>query len=127
MEEIARSVKNLKNNKSPGPDGFSAEFFKFFWPDMKHFLYRSIKEGCEKGELSVTQKMGIISILPKGNKPRKYLKNWRPISLLNVTYKIFSYCLASRIKILLPYLIHENQTGFLKNRYIGEILEYFMI
>ena len=95
-------------------------FSIFFWPDLKHFLYRSIKEGCEKGELSVTQKMGIISILPKGNKPREYLKNWRPISLLNVTYKIFSYCLASRIKILLPYLIHENQTGFLKNRYIGE-------
>ena len=95
-------------------------FSIFFWPDLKHFLYRSIKEGCEKGELSVTQKMGIISILPKGNKPREYLKNWRPISLLNVTYKIFSYCLASRIKILLPYLIHENQTGYLKNRYIGE-------
>ena len=38
MEEIARSVKNLKNNKSPGPDGFSAEFFKFFWPYLKHFF-----------------------------------------------------------------------------------------
>ena len=52
---------------------------------MKHFLYGSIKECCEKGELSVTQKMGIISILPKGNKPREYLKK-----------KLASYLLAKR-------------------------------
>lgn len=79
-----------------------------------------MREGLDKGELSISQKMGIISILPKGDKPRDYLKNWRPISLLNISYKIISHCLASRIKQFLPQLIHENQTGFIKNRYIGE-------
>ena len=48
------------------------------------------------------------------------MKNWRPISLLNVTYKIISACIASRIKKVLPKIIHHSQKGFMKGRYIGE-------
>lgn len=95
-EEALLALKNMKNNKSPGSDGFTTEFFKFFWKDLG-FLLRSVNVGFEFGELSVTQKQGIISILPKGDKPREYLTNWRPISLLNVTYKIVSACIANRI------------------------------
>ena len=120
IQELGIAVRNLKNDKSPGPDGYTAEFFKFFWPDLKYFIFRSIQNGIAKGELSTTQKMGIISLLPKGNKPREYIKNWRPISLLNLSYKILSNCLANRLKKVLYYLIHENQKGFLKDRYIGE-------
>ena len=47
---------------------------KQFWPDLKYFIFRSIQNGIAKGELSTTQKMGIISLLPKGNKPREYIK-----------------------------------------------------
>ena len=64
--------------------------------------------------------MGIISCLPKGDKPRHFLKNWRPITLLNVLYKIISGCISHRIKSTLDYLISDTQTGFLKGRYIGE-------
>ena len=53
-------------------------------------------------------------------KPREYLKNWRPISLLNNSYKLLSSCLANRLKQILAKLIHENQKGFLSGRYIGE-------
>lgn len=74
--------------------------------------------------LSNVQSQGIISILPKGNKPREFLKNWRPILLLNVTFKLLSTVLANRLKPLLNTLIHENQKGFLADtyiyRYIGE-------
>ena len=84
------------------------------------FLLRSYNKSFDKGELSITQKQGIISILPKGDKPREFLKNWRPISLLNVSYKVISACIANRIKQVLSFLIHENQKGFLKNRFIGE-------
>lgn len=119
-EEALAALKGMKNDKSPGTDGFSAEFFKFFWKDIGHFLIRSLNFGFSKGELSITQKQGIISILPKGTKPREYLSNWRPISLLNVTYKIASACIANRIKTVLNFLIHDNQKGFLKDRFIGE-------
>ena len=70
--------------------------------------------------MSVTQRQGIIITIPKRDKPREFLKNWRPISLLNVTYKIGSSCIASRLKLVLPQLINEDQTGFVAGRYIGD-------
>ena len=120
QEEALVSLKNMKNNKSPGSDGFSAEFLKFFWSDIGHFVVRSVNNSFQKGELSNTQKEGIITCIPKGDKDKKYLKNWRPISLLNITYKIASACIANRIKKELPYLINEDQTGFISGRFIGE-------
>lgn len=73
-----------------------------------------------KKELPISQKLGIISCLPKCDKPRQYLKNWRPITLLNVLYKLVSGCISYRIKSTLDYIISDTQTGFLKGRYIGE-------
>ena len=119
-QEALQALKHMKNDKTPGTDGYTTEFFNFFWKDVGIFLLRSVNYSFDKGELSITQKQGIISILPKGDKPREFLKNWRPISLLNVTYKIISACIANRLKQVLSYLIHENQKGFLKNRFIGE-------
>ena len=119
-EEMLSSLKHMKNNKSPGSDGFTIEFFKFFWTDIGHFIVRSINYGFETGELSSTQKEGVITCLPKGNKNKQYIKNWRPISLLNVTYKLASACIANRLKKVLPSLIHSDQTGFIAGRYIGE-------
>ena len=98
IEEAGLILKNMKNNKTPGSDGFSTEFFKFFWKDLKIFIVNSLNYSTEIGELSVTQKQGIIICLPKGNKPRHFLKNWRPISLLNTVYKIGSGVIAKRFK-----------------------------
>ena len=119
-QEILNALKNMANNRSPGSDGFTAEFFKFFWSDIGDFLTRSINCGYEFGEMSSTQKEGIITCLPKGDKPKQYLKNWRPISLLNVSYKLASACIANRLKLVLPSIISHDQTGFLSGRYIGE-------
>ena len=120
LEEISLSLKKMKNEKSPGPDGYTAEFFKFFWCDLKHYLHRSYTCGMKTGSLSITQKQGVISIIPKGDKPRELLKNWRPISLLNVSYKILSGTIANRIKTVLNGIIHEDQRGFLQGRFIGD-------
>ena len=49
-----------------------------------------------------------------------FLKNWRPISLFSIDYKIVTKCIASRLKQVLPSLVHPDQTGYLKGRYIGE-------
>ena len=62
----------------------------------------------------------MISCLPKGNKPRDDLKNWRPISLTSVLYKMVTSVIATRLKKVLPELISDCQTGFLKGRFIGE-------
>merc|ERR1712240_355738 len=70
--------------------------------------------------MSITQKEGLITCIPKGNKPKKYVKNWRPISLLNISYKIASGCIASRIKSVLPLLIGREQSGFMSERFTGD-------
>ena len=80
------------------------------------FVVRSLNDGFRKGELSTTQKEGVIICIPKGDKSKDLIKNWRPISLLNVVYKIGSACIAKRLKSVLPFLINEDQTGFMANR-----------
>ena len=120
VAEAKVALSGMKNNKSPGSDGYTVEFFKFFFSDLGHFLVRSVNLGFTRQQLSVTQKQGIITCIPKDGKPKQLLKNWRPISLLNVSYKITSACIANRIKIMLPKIIHKDQRGFMKGRYIGE-------
>ena len=118
--EALKALKNMANNKSPGSDGFTVEFYKFFWGDIGQLFVRAVNYGYEMGELSSTQKEGIITCIPKGDKPKEFLKNWRSISLLNVSYKIASACIANRLKSVLPNIINHDQTGFLSGRYIGE-------
>ena len=86
--EACEALKNMKNNKSPDQDGFTVEFLKIFLNDIGYFLVRSINEGFSKQCLSFTQRQGVIICLPKERKPKQFLKNWRPISLLYVSYKI---------------------------------------
>ena len=120
LDEISFSLKEMKNGKSPGSDGFGAEFFKVFWKQLGGFVLRSLNEGFRKGELSNTQKEAIIICIPKTDKERDKVKNLRPISLLNIVYKIGSSSIANRIKSILPEIINEDQTGFVKNRFIGD-------
>ena len=110
----------MKNNKSPGLDGYTVEFFKFFWVDLGYFIMRSLNYGYRIGSLSITQKQGVITCLPKPNKSRFSLKKWRPISLLNVIYKIASSVIANRLKKVLLNLINEDQKGFISGHFIGE-------
>ena len=93
--EISEVLFNMKPDKSPGITGFTAEFFKVFWKQIGHFVLRSINCGYRKGELSITQKQGIITCIPKENKPKHLLKNWRPLTLLDSVNKIASGTIAN--------------------------------
>ncbi len=73
----------------------------------------------EKGELIVEQKRGIITLLSKKGKNRLFLKNWRPISLLNNDYNVIAI-LAMRLQLVLLNIINDDQSGYLKGRYIGQ-------
>ena len=120
VEEIGQALKQMKNGKSPGIDGYPAEFFKIFWKKLKFFVLIAYNWSYTKGELSVSLRQCLISCIPKGNKPRIFLKNWRPISLLSCVYKILSSAIANRLKGVLDKLISRTQTGFISGRYIGE-------
>ena len=73
-QELSSALKNMKNSKSPGSDGFTAEFFKFFWKDLGLFILNSINYAYKNDSLSVTQKQGVITCLPKPNKNKHFLK-----------------------------------------------------
>ena len=79
-----------------------------------------INESFEKGEMSSSQKQAIITLTEKKEIDRSFLENWRPISLVNVDTKIMTNVIASRIKNILPDIIHPNQTGYVKDRFIGQ-------
>jgi len=110
----------MANNKSPGSDGLTVEFYKIFWSTLKEHYIKSINYSFENGELTALQKQGIITLIPKSDKDLDYISNWRPISLLNIDYKVATKAIANRIKKVLPLIISFDQTGFMKNRYIGE-------
>ncbi len=117
--EILATLKLLQNGKSPCSDGLTAEFYKFLWIDIRLFLVDSIKYLIENGELSIEQKWGIITLIPKKEKNRLFLINWKPITLLNVDYKILAKSLANRLCKVLPHIINEDQTGYIKGRFIA--------
>ena len=110
----------MKNDKSPGSDGLTSEFCKRFWEEIGDDVVQSINSAFDKGELSICQKRGIITLLPKKDKPTDVLNNLRPVNLLNVDYKIATKVIANRLAKVLPDIICPNQTGYVKNRYIGE-------
>ena len=120
FEELKDALTSFADNKSPGEDGFTKEFYEAFFDLLWKDLLNSYNDAFNKGSLSVSQKRGTITLIPKGDENLSDLKNWRPISLLNIDYKILSKVLAKRMEQHLPKLIHSDQTGFVNGRYIGQ-------
>ena len=74
----------------------------------------------EIGQLPIPQKCGIIKLIPRKDADPNLIKNWRPLTPLNCDYKIVSKAIANRIKTVLPELISDDQSGFIKNRCISD-------
>ena len=120
FEECKDTLKSFSNGKSPGEDGFTVEFYRCFFDILGNDLVDSLNTAHEKGQLSISQRRGVIILIPEEEESLANLKNWRPITLLNVDYKVAAKAIAKRIEPLLPKLIHSDQTGFVKGRYIGD-------
>lgn len=73
-EEIAFVLNMMKNNKNLGSDGFSAEFFKFFFNDLKVYIKKTINDGYHSRIFSIPQRQGLITCIPKGDNSRQYIK-----------------------------------------------------
>ena len=92
------------------------EFYKFFWSEIGTFLVDSLNYAYFHGELSNLQKQAVITLIEKKDKDRRWIKNWRPISLVNVDVKIGSKAIAKRLETVLPHIIHYDQNAFVKGR-----------
>ena len=119
--ECVESLKNMESNKTPGTDGIPVEFYKVFWNDIKPFFFASINASRTKGLLSISQRRGLLTLIPKKDKALCYIKNWRPISLLNCDYKIAAKSIANRIKRTLPSVINSDEARFQKTGLLAKI------
>ena len=120
LNEIYQALVNIPPNKSPGNHGLSKEFYLCVFDMLGSTLMESLNYAIEKGELSSSQRQAVITLIEKKGKDKRYLKNWRPISLLNVDTKILSKALSTRIKKVIGSVIESDQTAYVPGRYIGE-------
>uniref|UniRef100_A0A670HTQ3 Reverse transcriptase domain-containing protein n=2 Tax=Podarcis TaxID=42163 RepID=A0A670HTQ3_PODMU len=119
-EEIDAVLKNLKPHKAPGPDGFTAEFYKKFKEPLMPYMTRLFNDIIKGGPIPKTWTHSKIVSIPKPLKDSLKVESYRPISLINQDYKIFTSILANRLKIFLHKLIAPDQTGFVPGRNITD-------
>ena len=121
--EMKRALFSMANNKSPGSDGISAEFYKTFWSLLQDDLRDVSNEWTAKKRLGNTQANAVITCLHKKGE-RNDIRNWRPVSLLNVDYKILTKTMANRVTKVLPSIINEQQTACVPGRCMTNNISY---
>ena len=118
--ELTQAITEMKKGRSPGSNGYTSDFFKHFWTYLGIFLFRTMQQSITDGSLSLSHKESIVTLIPKTGKALNSLKDWRPISLLNVDFKIISAAMASRLKRVIHHLVSPYQSAYIKGRFIGE-------
>lgn len=111
LEEVKKAVFDSDPNSSPGPDGFTSCFFQKAWDIISQNILDMVKAVCNGNSCLV--------LIPKIEAPQNFLE-FRPISLNKVSQKIVSKALNNRLAKLIPKIISQNQTSFIKGRSIGE-------
>ena len=119
-DELHLAIKGMKKLASPGLDGLTVPFYQEFWPLIGRLVFENAKYAVEHEHFSIDQRRGLLKLIPKKDKNPGFVTNLRPITLLNVDYKIATKALAARLRDIVPSLIDTDQKGFVRNRYLGE-------
>jgi hypothetical protein len=119
LEQIQKAMYSMAQGKSPGPDGLGAEFYHALGPLIASPLHQMLLEAQRKGVLPSAFASGDIAVLYKKGDPRD-VRNYRPITLLQVDYKIYSKILVRRMKTVIDSFVSKEQLGFVPNRNIAE-------
>lgn len=116
VEELNIAIARLKVNKSPGPDGFISEWYKSLRESLTPVLLATFNWILKGGVAPPSWREAIILVIPKEGSAKTECGNFRPISVLNVDYKLFTSILARRLDTVIPEQIHLDQTGFVRQR-----------
>ena len=113
---MTASLHSMKKGKTPGSNGFTVDFFRCFWDPLGILLHRAFNY-CYSNDTTIpTHRESIITLIPKIGKSSHALQGWRPISLLNVDYKIISTAIANRFKKVINKIISPTQSAYMKGR-----------
>ena len=118
--ELLNALTSMDNDTSPGNDGITKEFYIQFWEVIKEPFFASIQQSFIVDELSTSQNQAVIKLIEKKDRDERFIKNWRPISLLNGGMKLIWKALASRLKSVISTIVSENQVVYVSNRFISE-------
>jgi hypothetical protein len=110
----------MEHNKSPGPDGFTAEFYQVFWELIKHDLMTLFND-FHKGELLFYSLNFVTIVLVPKCKEATKIPQYRPIYLLNVSFKNFTKVATNRLMFITQKVINPTQTVFLLGQNIIEV------
>ena len=111
LKECKDILSTFSRGKSPGEDGFTWEFYNCFFDLLGQDLVDSFNTSYRAGEMTPSQRRGVITLIPKEDSDLSSLANWRPITLLNVDYKIASKVITKRLEKVLTFQINPDQTG----------------
>ncbi|GJR27798.1 hypothetical protein Tco_1104030 [Tanacetum coccineum] len=123
IDEIKYAVWQCRSDKSPGPNGFSFKFVKKYWEIMKKYIYKVVMEFCQNSKLPLGCNASFITLIPKVSNPM-FVKDYRPISLIGVQYKIIAKLLALRLAKVAGSLISGRLT--LIKSVLGSLSIYYM-
>jgi hypothetical protein len=118
-EEVRKALFMMGANKAPGPDGLIAGFFQFHWEMLGPGITAAVLNFLNGGDLPETINSTTLVLIPKVKVPQE-MKQFRPISLCNVIYKICSKVLANRLRVFLDDIIAEEQSAFVPGRLITD-------
>ncbi|GJW03199.1 RNA-directed DNA polymerase, eukaryota [Tanacetum coccineum] len=116
-DEVRNAVWGCGENKSPGPDGYTFEFFRKFWDILGSDFCAAVEWFFDHSAFSRGCNSSFIALIPKTHDP-KFVNDYRPISLIESLYKVVTKILAIRLSSVISDLISDVQTAFLPNRQI---------
>ena len=124
VDEVKKAIYSFQRNKTPGLDGIPIDFYLKYSNSVSIVLCRLYNYYLELSELNDSAYDGVITLIFKGKGERFLRENWRPITLLNLDYKIFTKILARRLEKVMSTLVHPDQTSSVPGRNISDSLAH---